>query len=62
MPTDNNGNEIAAGSAISFTVGIPGREVIAMVVERRGRLVVTNAESSMSLASVLKYFNVDVVR
>jgi hypothetical protein len=59
--TDEGGNEIAAGSKISFVVGIPGREVIATVVERRGRLVATNAEASMPLAQLLKFFHVEVV-
>ena len=61
MPKDDNGRTIKAGSKISFTVGIPGREVIARVVRRRGRLEVINDEATMPLWLVLKYFNVDLL-
>lgn len=62
MPTDDYGAEIKPGDRLSLSVGCPSREVIVAVVERRGRLVVTNAEGSMALSSALKYFPAEVVR
>lgn len=62
MPTDDNGTEIKAGDKISLSVGIPGREVIVTVEERRGRLVAVNDEGSMALSTVLKFYPTEVVR
>lgn len=59
--TDDYGREIKAGDRLSLTVGMPGREVVVTVEDRRGRLVVANAEGRMTLASALRYFPAEVV-
>lgn len=62
MPHDDHGNKIKEGDKLSFVVGIPGRDVVGTVVKRRGRLVVTNDEGSMSLAETLKWYNCEVIK
>lgn len=58
---DSEGREIKVGDRISLSVGIPGREVVVTVTERRGRLIVENADGRMSLASALRYFPAEVI-
>lgn len=59
---DHYGNEIKPGDKVRFVVGIPGREVTAMVrIDDRGSLVVDDGADTMPLVFVLKYFDTEVV-
>jgi hypothetical protein len=62
MPQDDYGNKIKVGDKISLSVGIPSIEVIVDVKRKRGRLVAENADGSMAVSSVLKYFPTEVVK
>lgn len=56
MPDDDFGQEIKVGDTLILIVGIPGREVVVKVEDRKGKIVAVNAEGSMSLTSALRYF------
>ena len=59
---DDYGKSIKVGDTLSLSVGIPGRDVIVAVEDRRGRFVAVNDEGSMSLSDVLKFFPTEIVQ
>ncbi len=60
---DDYGNEIKAGDTLSICVGMPGREVLAKVVLRRGRLYACNkAEGDITVRNAIKWYPVEVVK
>ena len=63
MLTDDYGNEIKEGMTLSVGVGCPGREVLAKVIAKRGRLYAHNKdEGDLSVREVVKWYPVEVVR